>query len=85
MTSETTDRRVTIHLTAQSTVEFAADELWPLHGDYGRFGADLASFAQEVGRRLRTDSYVGFCLDTGQITLIPLNSIKRIDFIDAKG
>jgi hypothetical protein len=73
-------RRATLHLTAQATVDFTADQLWPLHGDYARFGVDLASFAQEVSRRLRTDAYVGYRLDAGRITLIPANSIKRIDF-----
>lgn len=73
-------RTITIHLTAQATVEFNAAQLWPLHGDYARFGADLASFAGEVSRRLRTDGYVGYTRDAEHITLIPLNAVKRIDF-----
>ena len=73
-------RRVSIHLTAQATVEFTADQLWPLHGDYARFGIDLPAFAHEVARRLHTDGYVGYCLGEDRITIIPVNSIKRIDF-----
>jgi len=73
-------RRVTIHLTAQTTLEFSADQLWPRHGEYARFGTDLAAFAEEVGRRLRTDGYVGCCLSGERITMIPLSAIKRIDF-----
>ncbi|MFL6163321.1 MAG: hypothetical protein ACJ74U_13960 [Jatrophihabitantaceae bacterium] len=74
------ERRVTIHLTAQATVDFTADQLWPLHGDYARFGPDLPSFAQEVTRRLRADGYVGYRPAEDRITVIPLDSIKRIDF-----
>jgi hypothetical protein len=73
-------RHVTIHLTAQATVEFSAGQLWPAHGDYSRFGADLASFATEVARRLHNDAYVGYCRQTDEISVIPLNAIKRIDF-----
>ena len=73
-------RHVTIHLTAQATVEFSASQLWPQHGDYSRFGADLASFALEVARRLRNDAYVGYCVGTDEISVIPLSAIKRIDF-----
>ena len=72
--------RVTIHLVQQSTVNFAADELWPMHGAYGRFGYDLPSFAEEVTRRLHADGYIGYILGTDQITVIPLNAIKRVDF-----
>jgi len=75
-------RRIRLHLTAQTTVEFTADHLWPLTGDYGRFGIDLASFAQEVTRRLRTDGYVGFAPNEGEITVIPFSAVKRIDFVD---
>jgi hypothetical protein len=75
-------RHVTLHLTAQSTVEFTADQAWPRHGDYSRFGIDLASFAEEVSRRLRTDGYVGYSVDDERITIIPLNAIKRIDFFE---
>lgn len=73
-------RRVTLHLTAQATVEFAADQLWPAHGDYSRFGIDLAAFAQEVTRRLQVDGYVGCWHGEQDITVIPLAAIKRIDF-----
>jgi hypothetical protein len=74
------ERRVTIHLTATpAAVSFTANQLWPLHGDYARFGPDLASFAQEVARRLHADAYVGYSHDE-QITLIPLPAIKRLDF-----
>ena len=73
-------RRVTIHLTAQATVDFTADQLWPSHGNYSRFGADLDAFAEEVGRRLHADSYVGCRQGDGRIMMIPLAAIKRIDF-----
>jgi hypothetical protein len=72
-------RHVTLHLTAQATVEFTADQLWPTHGDYSRFGIDLPSFAQEVARRLNVDGYVG-CLVEDRITVIPISAIKRMDF-----
>lgn len=75
-------RHVTLHLTAQSTVEFTADQAWPRHGDYSRFGIDLASFAEEVSRRLRTDGYVGYSTHEQRITIIPLSAIKRIDFFE---
>jgi hypothetical protein len=32
---------VTIHLVRQTAVSFAADDLWPMHGAYSRFGNDL--------------------------------------------
>src|SRR4051794_12323811 len=84
--SESVDQRhVSLHLTAQSTVEFTADQAWPRHGDYSRFGMDLASFAEEVSRRLRTDGYVGFSVGEGRIKIIPLSAIKRIDFIHTPG
>jgi hypothetical protein len=73
-------RRVTIHLTAQATVVFTAEQLWPMHGDYARFGPDLAAFAGEVTRRMRADGYVGYRLADDRITVIPVGSIKRIDF-----
>jgi len=72
--------QVTIHLTQQSTVSFAAGELWPMHGAYGRFGSDLASFAEEVSRRLHTDGYIGYTAGADKITVIPLGAIKRVDF-----
>src|SRR6476659_4854277 len=53
-------RRVTLHLTAQATTEFSVSQLWPMYGEYGRFGTDLASFTTEVGRRLIQDSYLCF-------------------------
>ena len=76
-------REVTIHLTAQATVHFNADQLWPMHGDYGRFGIDLASFAQEVTRRMHIDAYIGYCHE-GKISVIPLSAIKRIDFYESR-
>ncbi len=61
-------------------MEFSADQLWPSHGDYSRFGHDLDAFAEEVTRRLRTDGYVGYRLSAERITMIPLSTVKRIDF-----
>lgn len=72
--------RVTIHLVQQATVGFHAGQLWPLEGQYTRFGNDLPSFAAEVMRRLRTDGYVGFAVSAEEITVIPHDSVKRIDF-----
>jgi hypothetical protein len=77
-------RHVTIHLTAQATVEFGASQLWPRDGEYSRFGLDLGSFALEVTRRLHSDAYVGFCTQYEQISVIPLSAIKRIDFVQKK-
>jgi hypothetical protein len=71
---------VTIHLIQQTTVDFDAAELWPLHGAYGRFGSDLPSFAEEVTRRLRSDGYLGFRPDAHSISIVPLAAVKRIDF-----
>jgi hypothetical protein len=71
---------VTIHLVQQSTVEFEANDLWPLHGAYSRFGGDLDSFAGEIARRLSSDGYLGFHPDSGSITVIPLSAVKRLDF-----
>lgn len=76
-------RRVTIHLSAEATVEFSVDQLWPHHGEYARFGTDLAAFAEEVSRRLRTESCIGYSLSPHQITLIPINAIMRIDFTES--
>jgi hypothetical protein len=73
-------RQVIIHLTGQATVAFTAEQMWPLHGDYGRFGPDLEAFAGEITRRLRADGYVGYRFDADRITVIPVGSIKRIDF-----
>jgi hypothetical protein len=72
--------RVTIHLLQQTTVAFDASQLWPLHGEYARFGNDLPSLAEEVARRLRNDGYIGFSPHADDITLIPLAAVKRIDF-----
>lgn len=71
---------MTIHLVQQATVDFDATDLWPLHGAYSRFGADLASFAEEVTRQLRTEGYLGFHAASDTISVIPLSAIKRIDF-----
>ena len=73
---------MTIHLTAQATIEFSVSHLWPMSGEYGRFGNDLASFATEVGRRLIQDSYVCFCVSSDRITMIPSTAIKRLDFTE---
>ena len=72
---------VTVHLIQQTTVDFDAANLWPLHGAYARFGADLASFAEEVTRRLRNDGFLGFRPDQAGISVIPLSAVKRIDFM----
>lgn len=80
-----TIRHATLHLTAQATVEFTADQLWPLHGDYSRFGVDLQAFAHELTRRLQTDGYLGYRFADGRITLIPISSIKRIDVSERQG
>jgi hypothetical protein len=61
MADTASDRiHVTIHVVRQTAVDFDAADLWPLHGAYGRFGADLAAFAEKVTRQLRTDGYLGF-------------------------
>ncbi|HTZ44584.1 MAG TPA: hypothetical protein VMB79_12045 [Jatrophihabitans sp.] len=73
-------RQVVFHLTGQATVEVTADQLWPLHGEYGRFGVDLESFAEEVLRRLRTDGYVGYRWADERLTVIPFSAVKRLDF-----
>jgi hypothetical protein len=75
-------RRVRIHLDAQATVDFSADQLWPRHGEYARFGPDLAALAEEVSRRLRMEGYVGYSPADDHITLMPLSAIKRIDFTE---
>jgi hypothetical protein len=81
MTDTASDRiHVTIHLVQQTTIDFDAADLRPLHGAYGRFGADLASFAEEVTRRLRTHGYLGFRPDEATLTVVPLSAVKRIDF-----
>ena len=59
--------RVTIHLIQQTTISFGAGDLWPMHGAYGRFGTDLASFAEEVTRRLSADGYIGYTVGTTNI------------------
>lgn len=69
-----------VHLVQQTTVEADAADLWPLHGAYSRFGADLSPFATEVTRRLGEDGYVGFQPDPGTITVIPVSAVKRMDF-----
>ena len=79
-TESSSHLHVTIHLLQQTTVDFDAADLWPLHGAYARFGADLASFAEEVTRRLREDGYVGFRIGTDGISIVPLAAVKRIDF-----
>jgi hypothetical protein len=71
---------VTIHLMQQATVVFDADDLWPKLGAYARSGHDLPSFAEELSRRLHTDGYIGYSSKPDSITVIPLGSVKRIDF-----
>jgi hypothetical protein len=81
MTDASSDQmHVTFHLVQQTTVQFYAADLWPLHGAYARFGTDLPSFAEEVTRRLSADGYIGFFPDAGSITVIPMTAVKRIDF-----
>jgi hypothetical protein len=81
MTEANTDEmHVTLHLVQQTTIEFNAAGLWPLRGAYSRFGADLASFAVEVTRRLGEDGYIGFQPDPDTITVVPISAVKRMDF-----
>lgn len=81
MTETASDQlHVTIHLVQQTTVDFDANDLWPLGGAYSRFGDDLDSFAGEITRRLSTDGYLGFRPNPASITVIPLGAVKRIDF-----
>ena len=80
MTDAATRMHVTLHLVQQTTVAFDSAELWPMHGPYARFGADLASFAEEVMRRFSVDHYLGFQPDPATITVIPRDAVKRIDF-----
>jgi len=75
-----TRMQANLHLQQQATVSFTASQLWPLYGAYARFGNDLPSFAEEVTRRLREDGYVGFTAGEDRITVIPFDSVKRIDF-----
>jgi hypothetical protein len=56
-----------------------------MHGPYARFGADLASFAEEVMRRLTVDQYLGFHSSPTTITVIPRDAVKRIDFTEVAG
>ncbi len=68
--------RVIIHLMQQSTVSFEAADIWPrAAGDF-----DVESFATEVTRRLYTDGYIGYTTSTDAITVIPADSVKRLDF-----
>jgi len=76
----TSQLHVTLHLVQQTTVEFDAADLWPPHGAYPRFGADLTSFAEEVTHRLGTDGHIGYRPDQSTITVIPLSAVKRMDF-----
>jgi hypothetical protein len=81
MTDANTDQmHATFHLVQQTTVEFNAADLWPLHGAYSGFGSDLPSFAAEVTRRLGADGCIGFHPDPGTITVIPFSAVKRVDF-----
>jgi hypothetical protein len=85
MADAATRMHVTLHLVQQATVAFDSAELWPMHGQYTRFGADLASFAEEVMRRFSVDQYLGYHSNPATITVIPRDAIKRIDFTAAAG
>ena len=85
MTDAATRMHVTLHLVQQTTVTFNSAELWPMHGPYARFGADLASFGEEVMRRLSVDQYLGFHSTPETITVIPRDAVKRIDFTAVAG
>lgn len=79
--SDASRMHVTLHLLHEPDVSFDAAELWPLHGAYARFGNDLPSFAEEVGRRMHEEGFIGFSAgaDSG-ITIIPAAVVKRLDF-----
>jgi hypothetical protein len=85
MTDAALRMHVTLHLVQQTTVAFDSAQLWPMHGPYARFGADLASFAEEVMRRISADQYLGFHADQARITVIPRDAIKRLDFTVVAG
>jgi hypothetical protein len=85
MTDATPRMHVTLHLVQQTTVAFNSADLWPMHGPYARFGTDLASFADEVMRRLTVDQYLGFHSGPAAITVIPRDAVKRIDFTELAG
>lgn len=68
--------RVIIHLMQQSTVSFEAADIWPSAG----IEFDVASFAEEVTRRLHNDGSVGYTTGPDAITVIPASSVKRLDF-----
>jgi hypothetical protein len=72
---------VTLHLLHDPDVSFDAGELWPLHGAYARFGNDLPSFAEEIGRRLHTEGFIGFSPEPDTITIIPGHVVRRVDFV----
>ncbi len=75
--ADPTGLSATIHLLQQATISFDARELWPQTQDE-TISADLAAFAAEVARRLRTDGFLGYRRGT-EITLIPSQAVKRID------
>jgi hypothetical protein len=85
MADAATRMHVTLHLVQQATVAFDSAELWPMHGPYARFGADLTSFAEEVMRRFSDDQYLGFHANPATITVIPWDAVKRIDFTAVAG
>jgi hypothetical protein len=85
MTDAAPRMHVTLHLVQQTTVGVNSADLWPMHGPYSRFGADLASFAEEVMRRLTVDQYLGFHSSPATITVIPRDAVKRIDFTEVAG
>jgi hypothetical protein len=71
---------VTIHLTQQATVVFDAADLWPRPAGYTRTDNDLPSFAEQLSRRLHSDGFIGYSAKPDSITVIPIGSVKRIDF-----
>jgi hypothetical protein len=75
--------RVIIHLMQQSTVSFEAGDIWPRPGSNTWVEFDVESFAAEVTRRLYADGYIGYRTSADAITIIPADSVKRLDFTTA--
>jgi hypothetical protein len=76
--SDRAHMRVIIHLMQQSTVSFEAGDVWPRPAAGN--ASELESFADEVTRRLHSDGYIGYTSSPGTITVIPIGSVKRLDF-----
>lgn len=72
--------RVTIHLLQQTTVTFDAVDMWPRPAA----DTDLTSFAAEFTHRMHSEGYIGFTAGPESITVIPLRSVKRVDFTTAQ-